>query len=39
MKPLYLLYFKNGFLNWTDLLNADSDPTIFGETDILVFVF
>ena len=30
MKPENLLYFKKEFLNWADLLYADSDAIIFG---------
>ena len=39
MRPLNLLYIKNGFMNWTNPFNADSDVVVFGWTDILLFDF
>ena len=30
MRPQYLFYLKNEFMNWADFFNADSDAIIFG---------
>ena len=36
MRPYNLL---NEFMNWADFLHADFDATIFGKTNIVLYIF